>query len=158
MAGMGNDNVRNVGRNLYIGDYLVSINYEILLHLNITHILNCAEELSPRYPETFKYLHLMIDDSPDTQISQHFDKAFEFISEGVRTGCVLVHCAQGCSRSVSFVLMYLMKSRKISFKSSLKALKQLYPNAFPNPGFCKQLKAYEKTLNISKSSCLNSIF
>ena len=158
MAYLGNDNLSPVFHNLFIGDYLISINYEALNSKKITHILICAEELSPRYPESFKYKKLLLDDDPNYPIFECFDEAFDFIEQGLKSGVVLVHCAQGRSRSATIVLMYLMRSKRITFKKALSYLKERHKNADPNQGFCNQLKQYQKYLNIGRSSCFNSIF
>ncbi len=158
MAYLGSDNLNLVSRNLFIGDYLMSINYEVLIHYNITHILICAEELSPRFPESFHYKQLFIDDDPNYPIRDYFDEAYDFISEGVNRGAVLVHCAQGRSRSVSMILMYLIRNHRITFKKALHYIKEKHKNANPDPGFQIQLKQFQKTLNIKNSSCFNTIF
>jgi protein-tyrosine phosphatase len=158
MAYLGSDNLNLVVQNLYIGDYLMSINYEALTRKSITHILICAEELSPRFPESFNYKKLMIDDDPNYPIRHYFEEAFEFISTGLKKGAVLVHCAQGRSRSVSIILMYLMRSKRLTLKKALLYLKERHKYADPNPGFLIQLKQYQKMLNIQKSFCFNSIF
>jgi protein-tyrosine phosphatase len=53
---------------------------------------------------------------------------------------VLVHCAAGVSRSASFVIAYIMKSRKIGFDEAYTFVKSKRPIITPNSGFVKQLK------------------
>lgn len=152
------DDIKKIDENLFIGDYMVSINYNILTQYNISHILVCGEELSCRYPRDFKYKHLMIADTPSTQISDYFQEVYEFIKDGLLNGCVLVHCAQARSRSVSMIISYIMKSKQISFKKAFEMLKKKHPIADPNQGFKKQLVNYEQVLFKKRSSCTDSLF
>ena len=152
------DNFKLVGKNLYIGDFLSSINYNLLTNYNITHILVCAQELSCRYPESFTYLHLKITDLPGTDIRNYFDEAHDFILKGTRKGRVLVHCAEAKSRSVSIVLSYFMKVNRLNFKKAFGVIKKYHPTADPNKGFKKQLILYEKEVSPNESNCINSIF
>lgn len=152
------DNFKLVGKNLYIGDFLTSINYNLLVNYNITHILVCAKELCCRYPETFTYKHLTITDLPETEIRDYFDEAHDFISKGTRNGRVLVHCAEAKSRSVSIVLSYFMKVNQLDYRKAHKIIKKYHPTAEPNKGFKKQLILYEREVCPRNSNCINSIF
>jgi protein-tyrosine phosphatase len=62
-------------------------------------------------------------------------------------GKVLVHCAQGRSRSASMVIAYLMKQQHMSFHQALSQVKEARPIISPNEGFMAQLQKFEKTLN-----------
>jgi protein-tyrosine phosphatase len=147
------DSIRSISPKLYIGDYLASLNYNILLQLNITHILVCGEELTCRFPKTFTYKHLKIDDSPVQSLKEYFEEAYQFIQKGMQKGKVLVHCAQAKSRSVSMVLSYLMKSQKLRFTQAFSLLKKKHPQADPIPAFRQQLLQYEKEI-LPDSSCM----
>ena len=136
-----------------IGDFMNSINYKALIANNITHILVCGEELACRYPEEFTYKKLRIDDTPDTSIREYFQEVYEFINGGIKSGNVLVHCAQAKSRSASMILAYLMKRKNIKFKKALEILKKSHPSANPNSGFAMQLMEYEKEILPKKSDC-----
>jgi len=59
---------------------------------------------------------------------------------------LLVHCQMGKSRSVSFIIAYLMKYMRMKFDDALLYLKRIRRTAFPNRGFINQLKEYEKEL------------
>ena len=47
-------------------------------------------------------------------LAQHFDETRLFISEGLASGKVLVHCTEGRSRSVAILVAFLMQKEKIS--------------------------------------------
>ena len=152
------DSFTQVSEKLYIGDYFVSINYQTLIDRNITHILVCGEELNCRYPQEFTYKKLEIQDTSTTSIKEYFQEVYDFISEGMKQGSVLVHCAQAKSRSASMVISYIMKKENMKFKKAFETLKKNHPKASPNPGFVQQLIDYEKEACSKKSSCINSIF
>jgi protein-tyrosine phosphatase len=48
---------------------------------------------------------------------------------------VLVHCAQGKSRSSSLVIAYFMNTKKLGFDSALVMVKAYRAMAEPNTGF-----------------------
>jgi protein-tyrosine phosphatase len=47
------------------------------------------------------------------------EQAADFINLSMSLTNVLVHCMAGVSRSVSFVIAYLMKYRKMTFEDAL---------------------------------------
>ncbi len=59
---------------------------------------------------------------------------------------VLVHCYQGVSRSSTVVLAYLMQKFSWTLKDTWDYVKPLRPMINPNPGFWRQLAAFEKKL------------
>jgi protein-tyrosine phosphatase len=56
----------------------------------------------------------------------------------------------GKSRSTSFVIAYLMKNMSMDFESAYKLVKSSRRCAFPNLGFIRQLRDYEKLINNEK--------
>jgi protein-tyrosine phosphatase len=93
------------------------------------------------------YKYIKIEDYPEAQILPHFETAFEFINEGMQSGCVLVHCNAGVSRSVTVVVAYLMKTKNMSLKQALDLVKTKRPTMCPNEGFQTQLQTYEKAVS-----------
>ena len=152
------ENFTQIEDKLYLGDFFTSINYQVLIDYNITHILVCGEELSCRYPEEFTYKKLSIQDTPTTSIKEHFEDVYKFINNGMKRGSVLVHCAQAKSRSVSMVISYIMKKNRIRFSKAFEILKKHHPQAEPNSGFKQQLIQYEREIVIKNTGCINSIF
>jgi atypical dual specificity phosphatase len=64
---------------------------------------------------------------------------------------VYVHCAAGRSRSATLVIAYMMKSRRMSLRDAIYAVRMARPMIKPNIGFFQQLCRYEKDLLGSKS-------
>lgn len=79
--------------------------------------------LTPDKNITPSYLKLEALDYPAFSLDQFFDQATEFIHVNVAVTNVLVHCMAGVSRSVSFVIAYLIKYRGMTFDDGLALLK-----------------------------------
>ena len=134
-----------------LGSQDVAAHLSILERYNVTHILNLASCVENFYPEQFQYKYIKIEDYPEAQILPHFETAFEFINEGMNSGCVLVHCNAGVSRSVTVVVAYLMKTKNMSLKQALDLVKTKRPTMCPNEGFQTQLQTYEDILRPKKT-------
>eukprot|EP00730_Choanoeca_flexa_P000196 TRINITY_DN10089_c0_g1_i3.p1 TRINITY_DN10089_c0_g1~~TRINITY_DN10089_c0_g1_i3.p1 ORF type:complete len:220 (+),score=38.14 TRINITY_DN10089_c0_g1_i3:39-698(+) len=62
---------------------------------------------------------------------------------------VLVHCAQGKSRSTSVVIAYLMRYRQMNYNASLALVRSCRPMATPNTSFDQQLRQAQAQLAAS---------
>ena len=95
-----------------------------------------------------KYCKVIVHDKEDEKISRYFQKAYEFIEEAMHenqmgaNNVVLVHCALGVSRSVTIVIMFLMRTFGLTLQESLDFIKCHRHRADPNPGFIKQLEQF----------------
>jgi len=79
----------------------------------VLRVLENTTELE--YPESFQYKVIPLADLPTEQIIPHLDDAIAFIQTALISGSVLVHCAQGVSRSATIVTAYVMKTKKNNF-------------------------------------------
>ena len=110
---------------------------------HITHIVNCATELSNQFPGRFKYLHLRMSDHPMQILYPSVEFAARFIQAAIRDGgVVLVHCAAGVSRSVSTVVYYLMTRHGMTHSQALMHVIDRRPHANPNVGFLAQIRNF----------------
>ena len=82
----------------------------------------------------------------DTSQTLDFEPIIHLIEESFDQGAVLVNCAAGMSRSVSFVIAYLMKMQKKTFNEAFIFVKRARPKIFPNSFFMSQLRMYEEKL------------
>jgi hypothetical protein len=127
---------------LYLGNAQFASDADLLTGLGITHIVNCAKEVPDYFKGdfNFQYLHLMLDDVPDENITRIFKVSAQFIGQALDNGgVVLVHCWAGVSRSVTVVIYYLVTTLGISVKEALEGIRKRRPIANPNRGFIQQL-------------------
>lgn len=96
---------------LWIGDYDVACNMELLETHAITHIISLYR--MPVFPDNYEYMCVNIEDIETENISKYFGETNAFIDKGLRDGYgVLVHCAAGISRSAAIIIAYIMKKMK----------------------------------------------
>lgn len=117
---------------LYLGNKKAASDHRLLSYLGITHILNATKEVNCHFPSAYTYLQIPLSDG-DSRFSEHLTAAESFIKNGL---VVLVHCAEGISRSASLVIAYLMRTNKWDFKTSLDFVKEKRPKISPH--FCFQ--------------------
>ena len=59
---------------------------------------------------------------------------------------MLVHCAQGRSRSATIVIAYLMTAKKMRLREAYDLVKRKRPQISPNPCYLKDLADLEFSL------------
>jgi protein-tyrosine phosphatase len=106
---------------IYVGGKVDAKNKKKLLDRGITHILNLTppKEASiqagvPNYFErdnVFRYKRIPVYDASTsvTALKDATDELCQFISTALCHGSILVHCQRGVSRSVTAVLLYLVR-------------------------------------------------
>lgn len=136
-------------KGIYLGGYENAKDCETLKDkLKITHVLNCATELSNYFPKHFKYCKLELMDREKQNIGHTFETAFKFIDQALlhKNGKCFVHCQEGKSRSVTIVAAYLMSRHKFSLDNALATITSKRRIAQPNKGFLAELRKFEKQL------------
>lgn len=125
---------------LYLGDRIHSSTRKILDDLDITCILNMAEELENTFEGELEYCKLGVGDTLNDNIYPTLKTAVEFIQKA-KKHCrkVLVHCNMGVSRSTTAVLAYLISENRIDFEQAFHFVKQQRPIVHPNESFKHQL-------------------
>lgn len=134
----------------------INVNADLRSENGITHVLSV---LSGPLPSSIKenYQHLQIDitDEETSNILEKLPTAIDFIDlalfpgglgedEKKHRGAILVHCAQGKSRSVAVIIAYLMAKYKLPYTLALHAVTRKVEDAQPNEGFVEQLKLFER--------------
>ncbi|KAI3455141.1 hypothetical protein Pfo_011804 [Paulownia fortunei] len=141
-----------ISSSLFIGGALAARSVYTLQLLGITHILClCSNEIGQadsQFPELFEYKNFSICDNEDTNISDIFQEAHDFINHVEQIGGkVLVHCFEGKSRSATLVLAYLMLRKNFTLLQAWNALKQAHRRAQPNDGFARILLDLDQKLH-----------
>jgi len=140
---------------LYLGGYRCVME----LPPSVKYVVNTAQGLEvfgPKYVNRKKeiiaaglaeFLELEWMDQPGQNIIPDLERAILFIEKGrLKGGDVLVHCAQGKSRSGSVVVAYCMvKFDTLSFDQVFAYVKSKRAMTEPNEGFMAQLKAFAES-------------
>jgi protein-tyrosine phosphatase len=135
--------------NIWLGSLESACDREALSKHNIHRVVTAVYDINPIFEDDpdIQYLKVPVIDKPNAKISKHFDRAVDFIHEGV-TGKnkgkgVLIHCVFGVSRSSTLVCAYLIKKHNLSVANAVRYVKQCRPQVDPNRGFLLQLQAIE---------------
>ncbi len=134
---------------VFLGGQNSAVSEVGLKSLKIKNILIVGRYMKQRYPGSFNYKQVEIDDDEDENILVRLDVFADFIAQSRTKGeGVLVHCLGGVSRSASAVIGYVMRSRKWGMERALAYVQSKRSCVHPNPGFIRQLKEYEKCIEI----------
>ena len=151
---------------VYLGGYRGVINIEFLKCNNITHILNTAKgldaTLGPKFVELIKKVNAdlsivtketnWVDDPSFTIELSSLREAVLFIEEArASSGNVLVHCAQGRSRSATAVIAYVMCKNKLRSEEATSFVKKRRLMACPNPGFQQTLSNFYQSAEFNEA-------
>jgi hypothetical protein len=149
------------GGSLYLGGFESAMNLKELQKNGVTLVVNTAGEALlehfpkmntwiSQYPKHGIRLLLLnwIDSSGFTLSWEDVSYAMYAIHSTLHGGHgVLVHCAQGKSRSSSLVVAYLMNTRKVGFDSALAMVKAHRAMAEPNTGFESKLRGWTERIH-----------
>ena len=146
---------------LFVSNIVAATNAELLRKHGITHIVNCCPgafrgnggALVCRIlgaEDGFERLDLDgFEDSSGQDIAQFGQQATQFISDALAANAankVLVHCAQGVSRSSSMCILFLMEANQLAYDDALALVKQARPLCQPNTSFEEQLKEIDRAM------------
>lgn len=143
------------------GIYLLSIEpvnskIDLKAEYGITHVISVLSgPLPPHISEDYEHLQIEINDEETANLLEHLPGAIDFINQALfpkgsgsdqkkHNGAILIHCAQGKSRSVAVVIAYLMAKYNLTYSQALHAVTRKVADAEPNNGFVEQLKLFEQ--------------
>lgn len=161
------------GTLLYVSGIEAATNLIELRRCGITHVVNLVafekEKREPFLESGISYLSLALRDRPQQHIPDSLllhviafiEKArratFVALNEDAISGApyapqrVLIHCHQGVSRSITFVVAYIMWCSRWSYRRAFELVKSRRSIANPNVGFAAQLMRWVQRAGIVSS-------
>lgn len=145
-------NVTEILPRLFISDLAFAENPALLSSYRITHILTVMPGSIYRPPPSVlpvqpARLQIRVEDLPFAELAAHLPNTTSWIWSALSSSSevrVLVHCAEGVSRSVSVVAAYLMASQGWTPTQAIDFIKNKRRIANPNFGFIQQLHEYSR--------------
>ncbi|KAG7093161.1 hypothetical protein E1B28_009443 [Marasmius oreades] len=136
-----------ISPHLFISDLAFAENPTLLSTHRITHILSVLpERINIPSDRHLTRMQICVEDFPFAELAAHLPTTTKFIRDGLRSyggeGRVLIHCAEGISRSVSVVAAFLMAQYGWTPGEAIAFIKEKRKVANPNFGFIKQLYEY----------------
>ena len=136
---------------IHIGGERSAIDLTYLQKSGFTDIVVTAIHCETLFKDQgISYRVVDVDDCPKEDIKKYFKEVYQYI-KGCK-GNVLVHCVSGISRSVSFVIAYLMLDKGWDLEKSLAYIRSKRSCASPNSGFKQQLREFEKEIYSTHST------
>ena len=130
--------------NLVLGSRDDSQDYDLLLKLGTSHVLNLAAQLPNVFEDSFVYKKIELYDSADTDIRRVMPQVITYLNRVERlNGRAFIHCISGVSRSVTVLIMYLIMEHSMRLVEIYDHIKRLRPFIAPNDGFKLQLALCE---------------
>mmetsp|Transcript_5111 Transcript_5111/g.8368 ORF Transcript_5111/g.8368 Transcript_5111/m.8368 type:complete len:234 (+) Transcript_5111:85-786(+) len=139
---------------LYLGGFIAAMNMTFLTDNGVTFVVNTAKGLETQFPKygqvrSGQYQSSGVEsysvewvDSEDQQLDiQQLQAAVQEVHVRLMDDQgVLIHCAQGRSRSTTLVVAYLMWAQGSSYDEALAIVQRARDMAQPNPAFERQLQ------------------
>jgi atypical dual specificity phosphatase len=132
---------------LYISDLWTATHIPTLISLGITHRLSIQLEPTEPPPNNvaLKTKYIPLQDKSEARLWMYMDSVVDWMSTALaQGGTVLVHCTWGKSRSVAFVVAFLMRTQGMTLDQAFAYIQEKRAVAKPNEGFMQQLRLYEK--------------
>lgn len=134
--------------NIYIGNWVDSHDLNLLKKKNIKKVISLTSHkksstiLSDYEKLDIKHTSYQIND--DEQFPLHIlqDKIYNDIHKS--SSRLLIHSYYGRGRTSAVMIIYMMKSRNMTFEQAYEYIIKKYPKMKLNPGFRQKLQAYVK--------------
>lgn len=129
---------------LIVGNIDAAKDSRLLMKMNITHVMNCTNEVPNFNAHAFIYQRIAIADSETADAYSKFPIALKFMKRVYDSkGCLFVHCTAGASRAPTFVIAYLISQMGITLLDAFQYLLTIRPLMTPNPHFLFHLAKLE---------------
>jgi protein-tyrosine phosphatase len=147
------EKIFHVCDHLFLASEFGATDSKVISAFKIGHIVNCTGG-SRKVPNVFEgkgvaYTGYALHDQVGENASPSIAKGYELLSElHAKKTNVIVHCSAGLSRSVTVVLGYLMKAKKLSMKEAVALVEQgRGRKVMCNASFWAALLAHERKLS-----------
>lgn len=142
--------------NIYVGSAFNAANYGQLDRRNIGLIINVTREISSYYPDYFVYRQYPIYDDNKESIMPYFDQVYtdivDYKSNPDNCGKgVLIHCYMGASRSVTVLLYYLIKNKRMKYDEAVEFIRTKRGIINPSLKFADELRQMDQEINTDKT-------
>ena len=97
----------------------------------ISTVITLCEQPVRHKAANVHYAHLPVEDGEPVPVRQ-FYAVMDAITNNIRTGNVLVHCAAGFSRSPTLTVAYLHRTGYKNFDTAMEEIKMLRPSVDPS--------------------------
>jgi len=140
---------------IYVGNEDSAKDYEKLKSNNVTHIVNCTDNIQFYHQKLFNYYrfdisHLVWNNFNKTSdIYETISPLFEFINSALENGTsVLVHCLAGAHRAGTTGILCSMHYANQDEKTATSYVKKCRSQVEPIGSLSNILKAYEKARDL----------
>lgn len=139
---------------LFLGNANDAQNFKELRNNRIKYIINCADDCENYFKQYFHYTNLELVDDNANNLLSIFNNIYGFIKASVSgKQPILIHCVNANTRSVSIVLLFLMKYTNVSLASAISTIKKKNNNVIPKLEYINKLIEYElDSTNVSTYS------
>ena len=97
----------------------------------ITTVISLCEGCVTSKRRGVRYVHIHIEDDEPVP-ARKFDEIMSAIAQNIRSGTVLLHCAEGMSRAPSLTAAYMHRAGYKQIDAALTEIKRLRPIANPS--------------------------
>jgi len=136
------DNPVEIDHGCFLGNICHSFFNSTLDNFNIKAIVNVTGDAPNYYDPEITYFNIRIPDLNEATIINKLEDCYQFISNNLENGSVLIHCVFGRSRSVAVCVFYLMKKYGLSFEEAYAKIEGQKAIINLNTTFANEIKAY----------------
>jgi len=150
---MGGADMNEICPGLFLGALSAAANINLLRRESVSTVLTVATGLQLKLPaDEFQHHIIDVDDEESQDMMPFLQQALDTIDSCMSSGKrILVHCFAGVSRSATIVLAFVMQKRLMPEQPGRSVLQQAFKFVKarrmcidPNPGFVRQLIAFEE--------------